>query len=70
MIIAHTISLQRLLTVCVNLLQCYGYSFLKRVCISISKLTWVNCDHCYQYLIAGSITLLLRVCQPGAALSI
>ena len=31
---------------CVNLVQCYRYSILRRVCISISKLTWVNCDHC------------------------
>ena len=57
-------SITLLLRVCVNLMQCYQYSILRRVCVSISKLflTWVNCDHCSHYDIAGSITLLLRVC--------
>ena len=50
-------SITHLLRVCVNLVQCYRYSILRRVCVSISKhfLTWVNCDHCSHYFIAASI---------------
>ena len=46
----------------VNLVSSYRYSNLRKVCVSISEhfLTWVNCDHCSYYFIAGSITLLLR----------
>ena len=57
-------SITLLLRMRVNLMQCYQYSILKRLCVSISKLflTWVNCDHCSHYYVAGSITLLLRVC--------
>lgn len=53
-----------LLRVCANLVQCYRYSILRMVCVSISKhfLTWVKCDHCSHCFIAGSITLLMRVC--------
>ena len=42
----------------------HRYSILTRVCVTISKQfsTWVNCDHCSPYFIAGSITLLLRAC--------